>query len=52
MLSARGDIHYLDFAALVGVTCLVQPLKQTVDEFEGILVVIEIHVFVSLLHIP
>lgn len=47
MLSARGDIHYFYFAALIDIVCLMQPLKQTVDEFEGILVVIEIHFFVS-----
>ena len=55
MLAARGDIHQLYFAALVGIACLVQPLKQAVNKFEGILVVIEIHIHVSVfsfIHFP
>ena len=48
MLRPGGDIDKTEMAAAVVKACLMQPLKQTVEEANGFLVVIEIHCFVSL----
>ena len=34
MLSARGDIHYFYFAAIVGMTCSVLLLQQFIQHFQ------------------
>ncbi len=59
MLSARGDIHYFYFAALIGMTCPMQLLQQFIQhlqDFSGQHVAESAQivwvVFVSLLHIP
>jgi hypothetical protein len=58
MLSARGDVHYFYFAALVDMTCPLQSLQRFIQHCQDIggQHVAEsaqiVWVSVSLLHIP